>query len=153
MKNEANAEMLNALVVERSVLEPESPSTPNSPDSPTSPFSPAVTTSKHTCQGHHLHTVGGVAGKNACTRCGRKRWPLLRQSSRAKEVRKSRPGEVTVLAVGRFRVTKVEHRTSKEQKSLLSESTGGEKEETNGDVPTTPDKMKAPTQELSSVEE
>ncbi|XP_015200353.1 RELT-like protein 1 [Lepisosteus oculatus] len=120
MKNEANSEALNAMFDDNSI-DPESPMTPSSPATPVSPASPT----KHTCYGNHLHTIGGVAEKNICTRCNQKKWPLMRQSSKVKEARRSQTGEITVLSVGRFRVTKPEHKAQKERKSLLSESEDG----------------------------
>ncbi|XP_075786705.1 RELT-like protein 1 isoform X1 [Pelodiscus sinensis] len=139
MKNEANADMLKAMVADNSVCDPASPgspTTPGSPESPGSPLSPSETPSKHNCRGHHLHTIGGVAEKDVCNRCRHKRWHLLKPNNKSKESRKNRQGEVTVLSVGRFRVTKVEHKsTSKERKSLMS--VGGV-EGVNGDVPATP---------------
>ncbi|XP_043918080.1 RELT-like protein 1 [Protopterus annectens] len=143
MKNEANADMLKAMVADNStvgdgILEAESPLSPNTPNSPTTPGSPVspgipgLTPTKHTCRGHHLHTVGGVIEKDVCTRCSHKRWPLMRQNSKTKEVRKSRPGETTVLSVGRFRVTKTDVKSHpRERKALTSESADGE-------IPTSP---------------
>ncbi|CAI9586138.1 unnamed protein product [Staurois parvus] len=64
MKNEANADVLKAMVADNSavadnsVFDPEIPTTPNTPVSPTSPTSPLGTPTKHSC---HLHTIGGVA--------------------------------------------------------------------------------------------
>ncbi|XP_053314333.1 RELT-like protein 1 isoform X2 [Spea bombifrons] len=137
MKNEANADVLKAMVADNSMLgdnsvfDPESPTTPNTPVSPSTPVSPA-TPSKHSCRGHHLHTIGGVADKNACTRCGNKRWLLMKSPPKNKEPKKPRQS-VTVLSVGRFRVTKVEPK-SKERKRLMSDGT----EVTNGEAPSTP---------------
>ncbi|XP_029445413.1 RELT-like protein 1 [Rhinatrema bivittatum] len=151
MKNEANADVLKALVADNSVIgdnsvfDPESPATPYTPGSPASPgtpLSPNATPSKHTCRGHHLHTVGGVAESNVCTRCSHKRWQLLRPMQKTKEAKKGRVGEVTVLAVGRFRVTKVEPK-SKERKSLMSD----------GDVPSTPAKAEMGQRSGSEVED
>ncbi|KAL8207515.1 UNVERIFIED_CONTAM: hypothetical protein K2H54_057273 [Gekko kuhli] len=135
MKNEANADILKAMVADNSVNDPESPTTPGSPTSPTSPLSPGGPPSKHNCRGHHLHTVGGVAGKGVCTRCSHKRWQLFSPTKKSKEARRGRHGEVTVLSVGRFRVTKVEHKSSKERKNLMSVSSiDGVK----GEMPATP---------------
>ncbi|XP_060102235.1 RELT-like protein 1 [Heteronotia binoei] len=135
MKNEANAEVLKAMVADNSVNYPESPTTPGSPTSPTSPLSPGGPPSKHNCRGHHLHTVGGVAGKGVCTRCSHKRWQLFSPAKKPKEARRGRHGEVTVMSVGRFRVTKVEHKSSKERKNLMSVSSiDGVK----GEMPATP---------------
>ncbi|KFP18046.1 RELT-like 1, partial [Egretta garzetta] len=144
MKNEANADVLKAMVADSSVFEPESPLSPGSPGSPTSPgtpLSPGVVPFKHSCKGHHFHTVGGVVEKDVCTRCSHKRWHLIKPAHKSKEHRRSRLGEVTVLSVGRFRVTKVEHKSnSKERKSLMS-VTGVES--VNGDMPATPAKEEA----------
>ncbi|XP_040191079.1 RELT-like protein 1 [Rana temporaria] len=121
MKNEANADVLNAMVADNSALadnsvfDPETPTTPNTPVSPTSPNSPLGTPTKHSC---HLHTIGGVADKNVCSRCAQKRWNPFKTPQKHKDSRKTRPS-VTVLAVGRFRVTKVESK-SKERKRLMS---------------------------------
>ncbi|KAM8939520.1 RELT-like protein 1 [Pelodytes ibericus] len=140
MKNEANADVLKAMVADSSVIgdnsvfDPESPTTPNTPGTPmtpNSPNSPSATPSKHSCRGHHLHTVGGVADRNACTRCSNKRWQLIKTPQKQREHRKPRQA-VTVLSVGRFRVTKVEPK-SKERKRLMSDGT----EVTNGEVPIT----------------
>ncbi|XP_067154252.1 RELT-like protein 1 [Apteryx mantelli] len=144
MKNEANADVLKAMVADSSVLEPESPlspTTPGSPTSPGSPLSPGAIPFKHNCKGHHFHTVGGVAEKDVCTRCSHKRWHLIKPAHKPKEHRRSRLGEVTVLSVGRFRVTKVEHKSnSKERKSLMS-VTGVES--VSGDMPVTPTKQES----------
>uniref|UniRef100_A0A6G1RW69 RELT like 1 n=1 Tax=Hypotaenidia okinawae TaxID=2861861 RepID=A0A6G1RW69_9GRUI len=142
MKNEANADVLKAMVADSSVFEPESPSSPASPGSPTSPgspLSPGAVPFKHSCKGHHFHTVGGAVEKDVCTRCSHKRWHLIKPAHKSKEHRRSRIGEVTVLSVGRFRVTKVEHKSnSKERKSLMSVAGV---ESVNGDMPATPVKQ------------
>ncbi|XP_077157776.1 RELT-like protein 1 [Paroedura picta] len=133
MKNEANADVLKAMVADNSLNDPESPTTPGSPTSPASPLSPGGPPSKHSCRGHHLHTVGGAAGNGVCTRCSQKRW--FSPAKKSKEARRGRHGEVTVLSVGRFRVTKVEHKSSKERKNLMSVSSiDGVK----GEMPATP---------------
>ncbi|XP_073502320.1 RELT-like protein 1 isoform X1 [Phyllobates terribilis] len=138
----ANADVLKAMVADtsgvgdNSLFDPESPTTPNTPVSPTSPISPSSpdgTPSKHSCRGNHLHTIGGVAEKHVCSRCSNKRWNMIRSPLKQKESKKARQGAVTVLSVGRFRVTKVEPK-SKERKRLMSDGT----EATNGDVPSTP---------------
>uniref|UniRef100_A0A8D1CMP8 RELT like 1 n=1 Tax=Sus scrofa TaxID=9823 RepID=A0A8D1CMP8_PIG len=119
MKNEANADVLKAMVADNSLYDPESPVTPR----------------KHIC-GHHLHTVGGAVERDVCHRCRHKRWHFIRPANKSKEGRPRRQGEVTVLSVGRFRVTKVEHKANqKERRSLMS--TGGT-ESVNGEVPATP---------------
>ncbi|XP_034969325.2 RELT-like protein 1 isoform X1 [Zootoca vivipara] len=139
MKNEANADVLKAMVADNSVYDPESPTSPTTPGSPTSPVSPSSSGGpqlKHTCRGRHLHTVGGVAGPGDCSRCNQKRWHLFSPAKKSKEAKRARHGEVTVLSVGRFRVTKVEHKSaSKERKNLMSVSGV---ESVNGEVPATP---------------
>ncbi|NWR94245.1 RELL1 protein, partial [Furnarius figulus] len=118
---------------------PLSPTSPESPVSPGTPLSPGAVPFKHNCKAHHFHTVGGVVEKDVCTRCSHKRWHLIKPAHKSKENRRSRIGEVTVLSVGRFRVTKVEHKSnSKERKSLMS-VTGVES--VNGDMPATPVKQ------------
>ncbi|KAK2863094.1 hypothetical protein Q5P01_002627 [Channa striata] len=123
MKNEANSDALKAMIHENSIdsdgppLTPISPGTPTPPTTPISPGAP-VGAAKHTC--NHLHTIGGVSGhKIICTRCNQKKWPLMRRHSpRKTEQRRGHHGEVTVLAVGRFRVTKCEKPT-RERRALL----------------------------------
>ncbi|XP_041635942.1 RELT-like protein 1 isoform X2 [Cheilinus undulatus] len=135
MKNEANSDALKAMVHENSIdsdgppLTPTSPGTPTPPMTPVSPGAPPGA-AKHTC--NHLHTIGGLGGqKNICTRCSQKKWPLMRRpSARKAEQRRSHHGEVTVLAVGRFRVTKIEKPTRERRTLLISDS--------NGSVPTSP---------------
>uniref|UniRef100_A0A1A8GNW5 RELT-like 1 n=1 Tax=Nothobranchius korthausae TaxID=1143690 RepID=A0A1A8GNW5_9TELE len=113
MKNEANSDALKAMIHENSIDSEGAPVTPTSvgpstpPMTPVSPGAPAGAP-KHTCS--HLHTIGGLSGhKNICTRCSQKKWPLMRRpSARKPEQRRSHLGEVTVLSVGRFRVTKTE---------------------------------------------
>nr|XP_020141905.1 RELT-like protein 1 isoform X5 [Microcebus murinus] len=138
MKNEANADVLKAMVADNSVYDPESPVTPSTPGSPPvspGPLSPGGTPGKHVC-GHHLHTVGGVVERDVCHRCRHKRWHFIKPTTKSREGRSRRQGEVTVLSVGRFRVTKVEHKShQKERRSLMS--VGGS-ESVNGEVPVTP---------------
>ncbi|NXG94969.1 TR19L factor, partial [Stercorarius parasiticus] len=54
----------------------------------------------------HLHTVQGPA---PCARCSQKKWPEVLPSLSATKVPKpgGRPGEVTILSVGRFRVSRI----------------------------------------------
>ncbi|GLD53767.1 RELT-like protein 1 isoform X1 [Lates japonicus] len=136
MKNEANSDALKAMVHENSIdsdgppLIPTSPGTPTPPMTPISPGAPPGA-AKHTC--NHLHTIGGLGGqKNICNRCSQKKWPLMRKPSAARkaEQRRSHHGEVTVLAVGRFRVTKCEKPTRERRTLLITDS--------NGSVPTSP---------------
>lgn len=138
MKNEANADILKAMVADNSMGDVESPVTPSTPGSPPvspGPLSPGATPGKHVC-GHHLHTVGGVVERDVCQRCRHKRWHFIKPTNKTKEGRPRRQGEVTVLSVGRFRVTKVEHKSNqKERRSLMSVSGI---ESINGDVPVTP---------------
>ncbi|NXX17164.1 TR19L factor, partial [Podargus strigoides] len=57
------------------------------------------------CHQQHLHTVQGPA---PCARCSQK-WPEVLPSLGATKVPKpgGRPGEVTILSVGRFRVSRI----------------------------------------------
>ncbi|KAL6118535.1 rell1 [Pungitius sinensis] len=135
MKNEANSDALKAMVHENSIdsdgppVTPTSPGTPTPPTTPVSPGAPPGA-AKHTCS--HLHTIGGLGGhKNICTRCSQKKWPLMRRpSARRPEQRRSQPAEVTVLAVGRFRVTKCEKAPRERRTMLITDS--------NGSAPSTP---------------
>ncbi|XP_072109005.1 RELT-like protein 1 isoform X2 [Mobula birostris] len=112
MKNPANAEALQAML-DSNVESPSSPNGPPSPVTPESPVSPTGSPAKNNFQWHHLHTISGAAGKSSCSRC------TQRKSKSSREFRKSRPGEVTVLSVGRFRVTHVDPKTrSSKQKEL-----------------------------------
>ncbi|XP_058923603.1 RELT-like protein 1 isoform X1 [Kogia breviceps] len=137
MKNEANADVLKAMVADNNLCDPESPVTTSTPGSPVSPgpLSPGGTPGKHIC-GHHLHTVGGAVERDVCHRCRHKRWHFIKPTNKSKEGRSRRQGEVTVLSVGRFRVTKVEHKSNqKERRSLMSVSGP---DSINGEVPMTP---------------
>lgn len=135
MKNEANTDALKAMVCENSIDSDGPPLTPTSPNTPTPPMTPISPgappwAAKHTCS--HLHTIGGLGGqKNICTRCSQKKWPLMRRlSARKTEQRRSQLGEVTVLAVGRFRVTKCEKPTRERRTLIITDS--------NGSVPSSP---------------
>lgn len=141
MRNEANTDALKAMVMQNSFDSDAPPLTPTSPTpstppmtpvSPVSPGIPGVGSNKHTCS--HLHTVGGPGGlSNTCNRCSQKKWPLMRRPSprRATELRRSQQGPVTVLAVGRFRVTKCEKQPPRERRTLLLS-------EGNGSAPSSP---------------
>uniref|UniRef100_A0A3Q2DTC0 RELT like 1 n=1 Tax=Cyprinodon variegatus TaxID=28743 RepID=A0A3Q2DTC0_CYPVA len=133
MKNEANSDALNAMVHQNSIDSDVSPTSPVSlasstpPPTPISPGAPPGAP-KHTC--NHLHTIGGLGGhKNICNRCNQKKWPLMRKPS-ARKSEQRRSNEVTVLSVGRFRVTKCEKPAKDRRTILISES--------NGSVPSTP---------------
>uniref|UniRef100_A0A8C4LJ87 RELT like 1 n=1 Tax=Equus asinus TaxID=9793 RepID=A0A8C4LJ87_EQUAS len=134
----ANVDVLKALVADNTVNDPESPVTPSTPGSPPlspGPLSPGATPGKHIC-GHHLHTVGGAVERDVCHRCRHKRWHFIKPTNKSREGRPRRQGEVTVLSVGRFRVTKVEHKSNqKERRSLMSVNGN---EGVNGEVPVTP---------------
>uniref|UniRef100_A0AAX7SLY5 RELT like 1 n=1 Tax=Astatotilapia calliptera TaxID=8154 RepID=A0AAX7SLY5_ASTCA len=158
MKNEANSDALNAMIHENSIdsdgppLTPTSPGTPTPPMTPVSPGAPPGA-AKHTC--NHLHTIGGLGGnKNICTRCNQKKWPLMRKpSARKAELRHSNCVEVTVLAVGRFRVTKCE-KPARERRTLLIL-------DSNGSVPASPTAVepnsrptsKSPQEQTDSVDQ
>ncbi|XP_028331098.1 RELT-like protein 1 [Gouania willdenowi] len=126
MKNEANSDALKAMVHENSIDSDGAPVTPTSPmasSPPMTPISPGAPPGapKHTC--NHLHTIGGLGGhKNICNRCNLKKWPLMRRPSAGRRTEPSR--EVTVLAVGRFRVTKCE-KVSRERRSRLDSYRSG----------------------------
>ncbi|XP_041130500.1 RELT-like protein 1 isoform X2 [Polyodon spathula] len=129
MKNEANSEALKAMVQDRSI-DPDSPVIQVTPSTPLTP-------AKHTCQSNHLHTIGGAAERNVCSRCNHKKWPLIWQGNKARDLKRIRHGEITVLSVGRFRVTKAESRSNpKQRKSLISECQDGIG--SSGEVPATP---------------
>ncbi|KAL6490736.1 hypothetical protein MHYP_G00010810 [Metynnis hypsauchen] len=133
MKNEANTDALKAMVTENSIDSEGAPVTPTSPTTPVSPGAPP-SAAKHTC--NHLHTIGGIGGqKNICNRCNHKKWPLMRRGSNKKMDRRSHIGEVTVLSVGRFRVTKSDPRYPVRRPLLITEP--------NGSVPTSPAKPEA----------
>ncbi|NWX36543.1 RELL1 protein, partial [Notiomystis cincta] len=144
MSNEANVDVLKAMVEDSNVFEPESPLSPTSPESPVSPETPLSPGDvPQGCKAHHLHTVGGAVEKDVCTRCTQKRWQLIKPAQKSKENRRSRVGEVTVLSVGRFRVTKVDHKSnSKERKSLMSVAGV---ESVNGEMPAPPAKQDTAT--------
>lgn len=69
------------------------------------------------CKHHHVHTVQTSATLlgSSCTRCSQKKWPELllnppiRNTTKSVKVgsRVSRPGEITILCIGRFRVTQI----------------------------------------------
>ncbi|KAI1888339.1 hypothetical protein AGOR_G00183990 [Albula goreensis] len=152
MKNEANSDALKAMVHENSI-DSDGPTTPTSPTSinsfspPVTPLSPGapVGAAKHTCS--HLHTIGGMGGhKNICGRCNQKKWPLMRQSSKGRGDRRSHVGEVTVLSVGRFRVTKCDPKPSKDRRSLLIT-------ETNGVMPPSPTETEPKSRTTSEQQE
>lgn len=137
MKNEANSDALKAMVQD-SMDSEGAPVTPTSPDTPDSPVPPGFppNAAKHTC--NHLHTIGGVSeNKNICHRCNQKKWPLMRRSSSKKMDRRSHVGEVTVLSVGRFRVTKCDPKFARVRRTLLIQ-------DPNGSVPTSPAKADPP---------
>ncbi|KAM6447659.1 tumor necrosis factor receptor superfamily member 19L [Liasis olivaceus] len=71
----------------------------------------------HICRHqHHLHTVQGLATRPGptCTRCSQKKWPELSMEATSTAVlpgshapKPIRPGEITILSVGRFRVARI----------------------------------------------
>ncbi|KAK6323050.1 RELT-like protein 1 [Coregonus clupeaformis] len=149
MENEANSDALKAMVPETSI---DSDGPPLTPTSPTSPSSPPVTpispgapagAAKHTC--NHLHTIGGMGGhRNICNRCNHKKWPLMRHVSAKRIADRRSHGEVTVLAVGRFRVTKCDkERPARERRTLLIT-------DSNGSMPTTPTEKEPPERRTTS---
>ncbi|XP_052315259.1 RELT-like protein 1 isoform X2 [Oncorhynchus keta] len=133
MKNEANSDALQAMVPENSIDSEGPPLTPTSPTLPVTPVSPRVPAglARHTC--NHLHTIGGMGGlSSVCNRCNHKKWPLMRHVSTKRIVDRRSHGEVTVLAVGRFRVTKCDkERPVRERRTMLST-------DSNGSLPASP---------------
>lgn len=135
MNNQANSDALKAMIHDNSIDSEVSPVTPNTPGTPTSPVAPISPGAppgapKHTC--NHLHTIGDPAShRDICTRCSQKKWPLIRKPLAHKpEARRSHQGEVTVLAVGRFRVTKCVQPTRERRALLITDS--------NRSIPTSP---------------
>ncbi|XP_011605001.1 RELT-like protein 1 [Takifugu rubripes] len=150
MRNEANSDALKAMVHDNSIdsdgppLTPSTVGTPSPPMTPLSPDAP-LGAAKHTCS--HLHTIGGMGGhKNICNRCSQKKWPLMRRpSARKAEQRRSHNSEVTVLAVGRFRVTKCDKATKERRTLLITDS--------NGSVPSTPTEAKPKSRTTSESQQ
>ncbi|XP_037539558.1 RELT-like protein 1 [Nematolebias whitei] len=150
MKNEANSDALRAMVHDTSIDSEGPPLTPTSigpsspPMTPISPGAPAGA-AKHTCS--HLHTIGAPGShSNTCTRCSQKKWPLMRNlPARKTEQRRSHLGEVTVLAVGRFRVTKCE-KPARDRKTLLVMGS-------NGSIPSTPTGVAAHSRTTSETQQ
>ncbi|XP_028285466.1 RELT-like protein 1 [Parambassis ranga] len=150
MKNEANSDALKAMVHENSIDSdglPQTPTSPGTPSPPMTPLSPLAPpgAAKHTC--NHLHTISGLGGhKNICTRCSQKKWPLMRRpSARKAEHRRSQHGEITVLAVGRFRVTKFEKPTRERRTLLITD--------TNGSVATSPTEVEPKSRTTSESQQ
>ncbi|XP_063160824.1 tumor necrosis factor receptor superfamily member 19L [Candoia aspera] len=88
----------------------------------------------HICRHqHHLHTVQGLATRPGptCTRCSQKKWPELLLSTGATPTtilpsshtpKPTRPGEITILSVGRFRVARIpEQRSNPAELKTISE--------------------------------
>ncbi|NXK55430.1 TR19L factor, partial [Chauna torquata] len=76
----------------------------------------------------HLHTVHGPAPPSdpPCTRCSQRKWPEVLPSPAATKATRpggkaGRPGEVTILSVGRFRVSRIP-----EQKPGTAAGAGGD---------------------------
>lgn len=60
------------------------------------------------CHQQHLHTVHGPAPPSdpPCTRCSQRKWPQVLPSPTATKA--TRPaGEITILSIGRFRVSRI----------------------------------------------
>uniref|UniRef100_UPI00398F752F tumor necrosis factor receptor superfamily member 19L isoform X2 n=1 Tax=Pristiophorus japonicus TaxID=55135 RepID=UPI00398F752F len=89
-------------------------------------FVPLLTIPK-LCKHHHIHTVQTSATLlgSSCTRCSQKKWPELLLNPTARNATKpvkagnrvSRPGEITILSVGRFRVAQI----PEQKQSLIDE--------------------------------
>ncbi|XP_072849545.2 tumor necrosis factor receptor superfamily member 19L [Pogona vitticeps] len=101
----------------------------------------------HICRHqHHLHTVQGLATRSGptCTRCSQKKWPEVLPSMEAPPAvavtpagttskltkpgsKAGRPGEITILSVGRFRVARIpEQRSNSSDVKTVSEGVGAE---------------------------
>ncbi|XP_066477894.1 tumor necrosis factor receptor superfamily member 19L [Tiliqua scincoides] len=93
----------------------------------------------HICRHqHHLHTVQGVAPRSGptCTRCSQRKWPELLSTEATAAIavkpqkpssKASRPGEITILSVGRFRVARIpEQKPSPPEVKTISESAKAE---------------------------
>ncbi|XP_044306110.1 tumor necrosis factor receptor superfamily member 19L [Varanus komodoensis] len=99
----------------------------------------------HICRHqHHLHTVQGLATRSGptCTRCSQKKWPEVAPSTETAPTapgsaagskltkagnKAGRPGEITILSVGRFRVARIpEQKPSPSEVRTVSESVGAE---------------------------
>ncbi|KAM3837827.1 tumor necrosis factor receptor superfamily member 19L [Vipera latastei] len=91
----------------------------------------------HICQHqHHLHTIQGLAVRSgpSCTRCSQKKWPEMLRSTEAVSttilpgshaLKHPRPGEITILSVGRFRVARIpEQRPNPTELKTISEGVG-----------------------------
>ncbi|KAH1186980.1 hypothetical protein KIL84_019729 [Mauremys mutica] len=102
----------------------------------------------HICRHqHHLHTVQGLATRSgpSCTRCCQKKWPEVLLSPEAAATaaaaaiptpapkpaklggKASRPGEITILSVGRFRVACIpEQKPNPPEVKTILECSGAE---------------------------
>ncbi|KAJ7319646.1 hypothetical protein JRQ81_019157 [Phrynocephalus forsythii] len=101
----------------------------------------------HICRHqHHLHTVQGLATRSgpSCTRCSQKKWPEVLPSTEAPAAltvapggasnklakpgsKGGRPGEITILSVGRFRVARIpEQKPNSSDVKTISETVGAE---------------------------
>ncbi|XP_061419934.1 RELT-like protein 1 [Lethenteron reissneri] len=110
-ENPANAEALKELQAEQ--CEPEM-----SLESPTSPDQTVLSLDDSHAMHKHSHTIHGVSSNSGCARCT-KEWQEAAGKARSQSRNKGgarplRPGEKTVLAVGRFRVMKIPERDRKQ---------------------------------------
>ncbi|KAM4701768.1 tumor necrosis factor receptor superfamily member 19L isoform 2-T2 [Discoglossus pictus] len=97
----------------------------------------------HICRHqHHLHTIQGLASRSGpcCTRCSQKKWtddlvPPQAISAVSATTTKGtkpgaktgRPGEITILSVGRFRVARIpEQKPSPPEQKVISDPDYGE---------------------------
>ncbi|XP_070607713.1 tumor necrosis factor receptor superfamily member 19L [Erythrolamprus reginae] len=91
----------------------------------------------HVCRHqHHLHTIQGLAVRSgpSCTRCSHKKWPEMLRATEAVSTsvlpgsqapKPPRPGEITILSVGRFRVARIpEQRPNPTELKTISEGVG-----------------------------
>ncbi|KAI3375756.1 hypothetical protein L3Q82_004054 [Scortum barcoo] len=131
-------------------LTPTSPDTPTPPMTPISPGAPPGA-AKHTC--NHLHTItGGVSRKAVAEEHLHALQPeevAMDEAVRPCKAEAASPsshhGEVTVLAVGRFRVTKCEKPARDRRTLLITDS--------NGSVPTSPTEAEPKSRTMSESQQ
>ncbi|KAG5845523.1 hypothetical protein ANANG_G00140050 [Anguilla anguilla] len=106
---------------------------PHDPHDSHDPLSPGLQQARSSTPAVTCTPSGAGGHKNICGRCNQKKWPVMRRSSRGRGDRRSHLGEVTVLAVGRFRVTKCDPKTAKERKTLIITEKNGRDPVSHGD--------------------
>ncbi|XP_041055300.1 tumor necrosis factor receptor superfamily member 19L [Carcharodon carcharias] len=99
-------------------------------------FAPLLTIPK-LCKHHHIHTVQTSATLlgSSCTRCSQKKWPELLLNPTTRNItkpvkvgtRNSRPSEITILSIGRFRVAQI----PEQKQNLIDEKIPPESKDTD----------------------